>query len=317
MNQKLWMRWRIRFAIESFGFLIVCLVATCGSAQDSELLEQVDAPKRESKTVRMKESDLLEELVLVEAGRLPVLISAPHGGTMKIRGVEPRLGEGLPKGASGFFAGRDGGTEELAKGVVAALERKTGKRPYSVISAAHRKFLDPNRPAEIAYEDEDAKPVYERYHNSCRSFCREILATYRAGILIDVHGQGSSAETVYRGTNQGKTVTRLRERFGDVSHVGDDSLFGLLKKRGWTVYPDPFDGREQAGFTGGYIVQTHGSHRPEGIDAVQLELGADYRKAANRARIAEDLATAIIQYLDLYVPEWKLKSTAEQDEAIK
>jgi hypothetical protein len=46
-------------------------------------------------------------------------------------------------------------------------------------------------------------------------------------------------------------------------------------------------------------------------------LGADYRKAANRARIAEDLATAIIQYLDLYVPEWKLKSTAEQDEAIK
>jgi hypothetical protein len=112
-------------------------------------------------------------------------------------------------------------------------------------------------------------------------------------------------------------VTRLRERFGDVSHVGDDSLFGLLKKRGWTVYPDPFDGREQAGFTGGYIVQTHGSHRAEGIDAVQLEFGADYRKAANRARIAEDLATAIIQYLDLYVPEWKLKSTAEQDEAIK
>ena len=311
------MRWRIRFAIESFGFLMVYLAAACCPAQDNALLEQVDAPKRESKTVRMKESDRVEELVLVEAGRLPVLISAPHGGTLKIRGVEPRLGEGLPKGASGFFAGRDGGTEELAKGIVAALERKTGKRPYSVISATHRKFLDPNRPAEIAYEDEDAKPVYERYHDACRGFCREILATHQAGILIDVHGQGSSAETVYRGTNQGKTVTRLRERFGDASHMGDESLFGLLKKRGWTVYPDPFDGREQAGFTGGYIVQTHGSHRPEGLDAVQLEFGADYRKAANRTRIAEDLATAIVEYLDLYVPVWNQKSTREQEDSIK
>jgi N-formylglutamate amidohydrolase len=311
------MRLRLRFAIESFGFLVIYLASSCCPAQDNASLEQVDAPKRENKTVRLKESDRLEDLVLVEAGRLPVLISAPHGGTLKIRGVEPRLGEGLPKGASGFFAGRDGGTEELAKGVVAALERKTGKRPYSVISATHRKFLDPNRPAEIAYEDEDARPVYERYHDACRNFCRDILATHRAGILLDVHGQGSSAETVYRGTNQGKTVTRLRERFGEAAHSGDDSFFGLLKQRGWKVYPDPFNGREQAGFTGGYIVQTHGSHRPEGLDALQLEFGADYRKSANRARIAEELATVIVEYLDLYIPEWNEKSTAGQDEPTK
>lgn len=290
---------RLLSVLSFFGLMSLCTVL---HAQESANLKQGDAPKRTAS--KIKETDRLEELVLVESGRLPVLVSAPHGGTLKIHGVEPRLGEGLPKGASGFFAGRDGGTEELAKQVVSALECKTGYRPYSVISATHRRYLDPNRPAEIAYEDEDAKPVYDRYHDSCRAFCRDILAEYRGGILLDLHGQGSSAKTVYRGTQQGKTVSRLRERFGETAHSGEESFFGLLKGKGWTVFPDPFDGREQSGFTGGYIVQAHGSHRPEGLDAIQLEFGADYRKSANRDRIADDLAEVVISYLDLYVPQW-------------
>jgi N-formylglutamate amidohydrolase len=292
----------------SVASLLCWMILTQGMrvlAQDPSSLKQVDAPKREKAAVRIKESDRLEELVFVEAGRLPVLISAPHGGTLKIKGVEPRVGEGMPKGASGFFAGRDGGTEELAKAIISALDRKTGMRPYSVISAAHRRYLDPNRPSEIAYEDQDAKPVYDRYHESCRGFCREILETHRTGILLDIHGQGSSSETVYRGTSQGKTVTRLRERFGEAAHSGDQSLFGLLKRQGWKVYPDPLDGREQAGFTGGYIVQSHGSHRPEGLDAVQLEFGADYRIAPNRDRIAQELADAVVEYLEFYAPNWR------------
>lgn len=286
-------------------------VDTCLKAQESPEIKQGDAPKRTASKV--KETDRLEDLVLVESGRLPVLVSAPHGGTLKIRGVEPRIGEGLPKGASGFFAGRDGGTEELAKQVVGSLERKTGLRPYSVISATHRRYLDPNRPAEIAYEDDDAKPVYDRYHDSCREFCRDILAEYRGGILLDIHGQGTSAQTVYRGTQQGKTVSRLRERFGETAHSGQESLFGLLKQKGWTVFPDPFDGREQAGFTGGYIVQSHGSHRPEGLDAIQFEFGADYRKASNRDRIADELADVVIAYLDLYVPHWNETRMPERE----
>jgi len=297
--------------LDCFPLLWVIPLCAGLNAQDSGGFKQVDAPKRTA--TKIKETDRLEDLVLVESGQLPVLVSAPHGGTLKIQGVEPRVGEGVPKGASGFFAGRDGGTEELAKQVVRALERKTGHRPYSVISATHRRYLDPNRPAEIAYEDEDAKPVYERYHDSCRTFCRDILADYRGGILLDVHGQGSSAETVYRGKQQGKTVSRLRERFGETAHSGEESFFGLLKRKGWTVFPDPFDGREQSGFTGGYIVQSHGSHRPEGLDAIQLEFGADYRKPANRDRIADDLADVVISYLDLYVPQWSERDAADPD----
>lgn len=243
----------------------------------------------------------IEVLVEVRRGDLPVILSAPHGGTLQIEGVAPREGRGMKTGPSGFFTGRDGGTTELASELADAIEQRMGKRPYLVLSKVHRKYLDPNRPPEIAYEDSDAAPVYQLYHGSLGVFCREIQQRYRSGLLLDIHGQGTSKSTVYRGTNNGKTVTRLRERFGEQAHSGEESFFGMLHGLGWKVYPYPADGKEQSGFTGGYIVQTHGSHRPEGVDAIQLEFGADYRDKANRKKIAGELAKAVEDYLKEYV----------------
>ena len=252
---------------------------------------------QESKTAtKVVESDDIETLVSVSSGHLPVILSAPHGGTIKIKGVEPRKGIGMETGPSGFFTGRDGGTSELALAVADALEQATGKRPYLVISQAHRRYLDPNRPAEIAYEDSDAAPVYQRYHGMLQKFCKEILEKHHAGLLLDIHGQGSSSKTVYRGTGNGRTVVKLKERFGESAHTGEASFFGRLHRLGWTVYPHPGDGKEKSGFTGGYIVQTHGSHRPGGIDAIQLEFGAEYRTKTNRAKTAKVLAQAIMEF---------------------
>ena len=279
-------------------FATLGIIGWNASAQEPDILDRTPASKPSS----ANETSNVEELVLVQRGGLPVLISAPHGGTLKIEGVEPRTGEGMNKGPSGFFAGRDGGTEELAQAVIEAIEERMGKRPYSVISSTHRKYLDPNRPAEIAFEDPDAAPAYERYHDSCKTFCNEILEQYQAGLLLDIHGQGTSAETVYRGTGNGKTVTRLRQRFGESAHSGEKSLFGFLADAQWKVFPNPHDGKEQSGFTGGYIVQSHGSHQPSGIDAVQLEFGFDYRRPASRKKTAQALAEAVERYLKEYLP---------------
>jgi N-formylglutamate amidohydrolase len=243
----------------------------------------------------------LEELVIVCEGELPILISAPHGGTQSIAGVEPREGKGMETGPKGFFTGRDGGTQELAEEVVVAIGKKFGKKPFAVISATHRKYLDPNRPPSIAYEDVDAKPVYDRYHDAMSRFAKQIMNERKHGLLLDIHGQGTSRETVYRGTSNGKTVERLKQRFGEQAHLGEQSLFGLLKKQGWKVYPDPFDEREKSGFTGGFIVQTYGSHNAIGIDAVQLELGAEYRTTGAREKIATQIADAVFEYSQLYL----------------
>ncbi|MFN4903650.1 MAG: hypothetical protein ACK5LQ_00315 [Planctomycetota bacterium] len=262
---------------------------------------------------KVMESDDIEELVMVSEGTLPIVLSAPHGGTLKIAGVDVRQGQGMATGPSGFFTGRDGGTSELAVAVAQALEKQTGKKPYMVVSKAHRKYLDPNRPSEIAYEDSDAAPVYQRYHGTLQRYCQEVLQKYRTGLLLDIHGQGSSSKTVYRGTGNGKTVVRLKERFGESAHSGDQSFFGMLNRLGWQVYPYPADGKEQSGFTGGYIVQTHGSHRPSGLDAIQLEFGSEYRDKENRSKTADVLTQAIIEYMREYIEPVARIETADKN----
>ncbi len=124
----------------------------------------------------------------------------------------------------------------------------------------------------------------------------ELLLIHQGDLPIDIHGQRTSAETAYRGTSNGLTVTGLRQRSGETAHTGPESLLGILKRHHWTVDPDPFDGKEQSGFTGGHIVRTYGSHRADGIDAMQLELGSNYRKPSERKRVAAELADSIVEF---------------------
>lgn len=238
------------------------------------------------------------ELVVSQLGDLPVVISAPHGGNLEIPGVPPRKGDGLEAGPAGFRVVRDGGTEELALEVARQLAERMKGRPSFVISRVHRRYVDFNRPPEIAVEHAQARVVYVQYHTAVADAVRTIREKHGLGLLIDIHGQGSSAETVYRGTSNGLTVTGLRKQFGEEFHAGENSLLALLKKRNWKVHPDPFDGKEQSGFTGGHIVRSYGSHRSDGIDAIQLELGGNYRKMAVRERIAREMADAIAESIE-------------------
>lgn len=250
------------------------------------------SPKAAAKDV--EESDP----IIFQIGDLPVVISAPHGGSMKLPGVEPRTGEGLESGPAGFRVMRDGGTEELALEVARQLAVRMNGKPSFVISRVHRRYVDFNRPANIAVETPAARVIYDQYHETLSEAVRMIRSKYAHGLVIDIHGQGTSAATVYRGTSNGLTVSGIRSVFGADSIHGPDSLCGILKMQGWTVHPDPLDGKEQSGFTGGHIVRTYGSHQPDGIDAIQLEFGADYRKTAVRERVAKQLADSIATYFE-------------------
>lgn len=242
-------------------------------------------------------------LVAVQEGKLPILISAPHGGAADVPGAEPRKGEGFVKGSTGFFVGRDTGTEELAYAIAKAVESKLHAKPYFVVAKSHRKYADFNRPVEIGVEGPKARPVYDAYHQTLAAYCRAVQKEFGRGLLIDVHGQGSAADTVFRGTKDGKTVELLIKRFGDRAHTGPDSFFGLLKQAGCKIYPEEPGVKERAGFTGGYIVQTYGSHTAFGIDAIQLEFGGQYRKKDVIEDTASKVTSAIVEYRKKYLPE--------------
>ncbi len=247
--------------------------------------------------------------VKTQMGNLPIILSAPHGGDLAIPNTQIRKGVGLATGGSGFVVVRDTGTVELTETIALAMEKKWGKKPYLVINQAHRKYVDPNRPPDIAFEDANAKPVYEAYHKALQNACRDVQKNFQKGLLLDIHGQGTAKDTLFRGTQDGKTVTLLRQRFGEGAHSGKSSLFGQLDAKGWKVHPIPLDGKEQAGFRGGFIVQTYGSHQGFGIDAMQLEFGNNFRLKENREKTAATLVEALGDYADRFLETQLPKQT--------
>lgn len=278
---------------------LALLVVTLAALTATALAELPQAP-----APRAVEKPPASDLVTVQEGKLPVILSAPHGGTRDVPGAAERKGEGLPVGGSGFFAGRDTNTEELAHATAAAIEKKMGQKPYLVVARFHRKYIDANRPPEIAYESPKAKPTYDAYRLTLAAYCRAVKKTYGRGLLLDIHGQGVMKDMVIRGTKDGKTVGLLIRRFGEQAHTGPESFFGLLAANGCKVFPEKLSDKEYASLNGGNIVQTYGNG-DYGLDAIQLEFGGDFREKAKLNDTAEKVAATVEKFAKLYLTDDK------------
>ena len=122
------------------------------------------------------------------------------------------------------------------------------------------------------------------------------------GLLLDLHGQAAQADAIFRGTQNGKTVKLLDERFGVKALTGPDSVQGRLEKKGYKLIPagastDPEDKR----FNGGYTVGTYGTNT--GLDAIQLEMGGDQRLKKTLDTTATDIADAVAAFAKEYLPK--------------
>lgn len=243
---------------------------------------------------------LAADLVTVERGDLPIILSAPHGGSERIPGVPERTGDN----ANRFVRTADFRTAQLTAELADAIEEKLGKRPYVVVARFHRKYIDPNRPAKDAYESERAKPHYDAYHAALAKARADVTKRFGRGLLLDVHGQGTTKHAIYRGTQNGKTTAHLVEKFGRESLTGKDSIFGRIAAQGITVIPPvDSDKNETRSYSGGYIVRTYGSSEGGTVDAIQLELGRDLRAADASKATAQKIATALAAFAKQHLPD--------------
>jgi N-formylglutamate amidohydrolase len=235
---------------------------------------------------------------MVWAGMLPIILSAPHGGRQSIPGMPARNGSGVAQ----FATGRDNNTDELAEAIAIRLEQRLNAKPFLIVARVERKYLDANRPTESAYESIEAKRYYDDYHNALRKAHDRVSREWGRGLLLDIHGQGAEPEMIYRGTGNGNTITSLTQRFGREAIAGPKSIFHQLERMGYKVLPSTQESHKEQRYVGGYIVQTYGSHRGSGIDAIQLEIGTKLRARANLARTATDFAGAIAVFAQEYLP---------------
>lgn len=250
------------------------------------------------------------DLVIVRRGTLPILLAAPHGGRLDIPGVAPRdIQNPALRAASRKWGGAvntaDGNTDALTLRMEAEIRKLTGQAPYLVLAKFHRKYVDANRPPEVAFDSPAAKPYYDLYHQSIRGFIDEILRTHGAGLLIDVHGQIKDPEVLMRGTVNGNAVLKLQRRSGTEAITGPEGLFGRLEANGFKVFPANSvrlgGNSEDAGFNGGYTVRNYGSDNAGGIDAVQFEFGTVYRRKERVEKSAVDAGRAVVAFYERYL----------------
>ncbi|MEN9573340.1 MAG: hypothetical protein RL514_1195 [Verrucomicrobiota bacterium] len=237
--------------------------------------------------------------ITVAAGGLPIILTAPHGGSAALPGVAERKGDGVSR----FNPRSDANTDALTEKLADALEQKLGKRPYVVIARFHRKYIDANRRPQDAFESAAAKATYEAYHAAIATACKEVTSRWGRGVVLDIHGQATQPGVVFRGTQNGKTVSHLLNRSGREAVFGEPSLFGQLAKQGFAVFPpvgssDP----ESPNYSGGHTVGLHGSSSGGTIDAIQLELGTNYRDSQAIGAVADKLANAITAFAKSYLP---------------
>jgi N-formylglutamate amidohydrolase len=236
------------------------------------------------------------------AGMVPIILAAPHGGRQAIPGVIPRRGIGVAQ----FAVGRDNNTDELAVKVAEAIQQRLDAKPFVVIAHFERKYIDVNRSSDGAYESSEAKPYYEAYHRALAQACEDARRSWGHGLLLDIHGQGAESETIFRGTDNGKSITALQARYGREALIGEKSILGQLERRGYKIVPAAITDEPERRYTGGYTTRIYGSHRGTGIDAIQLEFGTSLRARANLERTANDLAEAILAFARAYLPEKQL-----------
>jgi N-formylglutamate amidohydrolase len=252
------------------------------------------------------------------AGRLPIIISAGHGGDLQPGQIPDRTYGSTVQ---------DLNTADLARRIAAELQRQTGQRPHLVISHLHRRKLDPNREiVEAAQGNILAENTWFEYHAFLETASRAVTREHGGGFLLDVHGHGHEIQRLELGyllsasdldepdavLDEARFVARSSIRqmaeassrpFSDIIR-GDLSLGSLLVAGGYPAVPSASDRAPGTApyFTGGYTTARHGSRDGGAVNAIQLEANRIGVRdtAENRQRFAEAMAAAILQHLSAH-----------------
>jgi len=257
------------------------------------------------------------------AGTLPIILSVPHGGSIRA--------DEVPERTSGT-TGSDMRTIETAEEIADALYEKTGRRPHLIISNLHRSRLDPNRELSDAHEGSAlGEQAWSEYHNAIRAAHEAVMASYGGGLYVDIHGLNASrtrnefsylldgddllesdAITGHPAFGLRSSVATMAAWAPDFMEIirGESGLGGLMDDKGYEVVPSPSHpdpgvddhGHQNHYFNGGYSTRQHGSYYGGTIDGIQIEhMWEGVRDTAdNRAQWGKDLAEALITFTGTY-----------------
>jgi hypothetical protein len=122
------------------------------------------------------------------AGNAPVIVTAPHGGTMTPSTIPDRTASAC--GGSATIV-TDANTQELARAVQQKFFARFGGYPHVVIMHLSRRKLDANRTAtEAACGNAIALDALTDWHTFIENAKTTVLRASGKGWYIDLHGHG-------------------------------------------------------------------------------------------------------------------------------
>ena len=226
-------------------------------------------------------------------GNLPLIFSAPHGGSL-IPGEIPDRTPALCGGMA--TTSRDTNTEELTRAILAAFG--PGKYPHVIINRLHRVKLDANRDVvEGACGDAEAEVAWREFQDFIAVAKARVQADFGRGWYTDVHGHGHAVARLELGYLLTAAELRLSDAMLDASSVyenkssvrsfsgqsplsfsallrGPAGLGTLLAAASYPATPsqqDPAPALADEYFTGGYNTVEHGCSAGGAICGVQIE----------------------------------------------
>lgn len=248
-------------------------------------------------------------------GNLPIVISAPHGGTDD----PPQLPE-RQSGVKSF----DANTQELARSIAVAFQTKTGGSPHVIICRVTRRKIDCNRDIqEGAQGNPLAEKIWSQYSGFIQSAQIEVTRGFGKGFFVDLHGHGHPVRRLELGYGHDQAAlenpdsalcspsmaheSTLRNLVSpDGSNYalllrGPFSFGALMEKRGFPSTPSPSAPHPPLPyFSGGYNTRTFARERA-GFCGLQVE--TNYQGVRDTAENRKKFADAFVEATSAFLSE--------------
>lgn len=212
--------------------------------------------------------------IITVNGKIPIVISAPHGGNKESLSIKNRT--------SGVTS-TDSYTIELAKDIQNELYYLLGKQAGLIYCSRKRTEIDLNRPVDDSFEDDKLERIWYQYHFEIQRELIKHIWSDSIILYLDIHGQNHKHEVLEIG-------------FDTRSYSEKELLFGnLFSAQGIDCYPASNRIEPTPYFDGGYCIETY-KHYPN-VVAVQLEVPLKFRKSnKKRKEFAKKTARVIYEY---------------------
>ena len=303
-------------------FCLLCVTALfqvqCSSS------EKIMKSSDKENGISVKQNTFDDSWLETVNGNMPLVISAPHGGTISPEGIKDR----------------DCGTKEMDNNTAQlALEienafKTSEKKPYLIIAKLARKKIDFNRDLEEATcGNPQMEYTWKQYHKYIEEAIDAAIKKFGYVMYIDLHGQSHPVKRLELGYFLSTTAlrevqesTEMNSEVGAKTSVknllennnqlslkellmGENAFGTLMEKSGFPAVPslgNPYPKQGEPYFNGGYNTRRYTSSDYPKVFGMQIEANFQGVRDSeeNRKKFSKAFAQSVTSYLDFIEPKW-------------